>query len=61
MDDEPERAEEERGKPATREVRIVQRGPLRVAVPIEEGPPLTAEVVERVRRELRRRGEYAQF
>ena len=53
--------EEGKIEPATREVRIVQRGPLRVAVPVEEGPPLTAEVVERVRRELRRRGEYAQF
>jgi len=44
-------------EPATREVRIVQRGPLRIAVPVEEGPPLTHEVVEEVRRETRRRGE----
>ena len=44
-------------EPVTREVRIVQRGPLRVAVPVEEGPPLTDEVVEQIRRELRQRGE----
>jgi predicted amidohydrolase len=44
-------------EPVTREVRIIQRGPLRVAVPVEEGPSLTAETVERVRRELRQRGE----
>jgi AbrB family looped-hinge helix DNA binding protein len=44
-------------EPVAREVRIVQRGPLRVAVPVEEGPPLTDETVERVRRELRQRGE----
>ena len=49
--------EEGRIEPVTREVRIVQRGPLQVAVPVEEGPPLTAEIVERVRRELRQRGE----
>jgi len=44
-------------EPVTREVRIVQRGPLRVAVPAEEGSPLTAEIVEQVRQELRQRGE----
>lgn len=44
-------------EPANREVRLVQRGPLRVAVRVEEGPPLTDETVERVRRELRQRGE----
>jgi AbrB family looped-hinge helix DNA binding protein len=44
-------------EPATREVRIVRKGPLRVAVPVEAGPPLTAQTVERVRRELRQRGE----
>ncbi len=44
-------------EPVTREVRIVRKGPLRVAVPVEAGPPLTAETVEQVRRELRQRGE----
>jgi AbrB family looped-hinge helix DNA binding protein len=44
-------------EPVTRKVRIVQRGPLRVAVPVEEGPPLTDEAVERVRREFHQRDE----
>lgn len=43
-------------KPVVREIRIMQKGPLRVAVPVEEGPSLTEETVERVRREIRERG-----
>jgi AbrB family looped-hinge helix DNA binding protein len=43
-------------EPLPREVRIVQRGPLRIAVPVEEGPSLTEETVERVRREIREHG-----
>jgi AbrB family looped-hinge helix DNA binding protein len=43
-------------EPAPREVRIVKKGPLRVAVPTQEGPPLTEATSERVRRELRERG-----
>jgi hypothetical protein len=39
-----------------REVRIVQKGPLWIAVPVEEGPPLTEAIVERVRREIREHG-----
>jgi hypothetical protein len=44
-------------EPAPREVRIVHRGPLRIAVPVEEGPPLTSATVEQVRRGIRQRGE----
>lgn len=44
-------------EPVAREVRIVRKGPLRVAVPVEEGPPLTSAIVEQVRREIRRRGD----
>jgi AbrB family looped-hinge helix DNA binding protein len=43
-------------EPVAREVRIVQKGPLRIAVPVEEGPSLTEETVERVRREIREHG-----
>lgn len=43
-------------EPVAREVRIVQKGPLRIAVPVEEGPSLTEEAVERVRREIREHG-----
>lgn len=43
-------------EPVAREVRIVQKGPLRIAVPLEEGPALTEEAVERVRREIREHG-----
>ena len=43
-------------EPVAREVRIVQRGPLRIAVPVEEGPLLTEETVDRVRREIREHG-----
>ncbi len=44
-------------EPVTREVRIVRKGPLRIAVPVDEGPPLTGADVEEVRREIRQRGE----
>ena len=40
-------------EPVPREVRIVQRGPLRIAVPVEEGPPLAEETVQQARREIR--------
>jgi AbrB family looped-hinge helix DNA binding protein len=43
-------------EPVAPEVRIVQKGPLRIAVPVEEGPSLTEETVERVRREIREHG-----
>ena len=43
-------------EPVPREVRIVQKGPLRIAVPIEEGSTLTEETVDRVRREIREHG-----
>ena len=43
-------------EPAAREIRIVQKGPLLVAVPIEEGPSLSEETVEMVRREIQERG-----
>lgn len=42
-------------EPAPREVRVVQRGPLWVAVPLESGEPLAQSTVERVRRNLRDR------
>jgi predicted RNase H-like HicB family nuclease len=35
-------------EPAPREVRIVQKGYLRVAVPVEPGPPLTQEIVRTI-------------
>jgi AbrB family looped-hinge helix DNA binding protein len=44
-------------EPVPCDVRIVQRGPLYVAVPVEEGPTLTEETVERVRREIREHGD----
>ena len=43
-------------EPAPREVRIVQKGPLWVAVPVEEGPLLDEATVESVRRKIRARG-----
>ena len=43
-------------EPVAREVRIVQKGPLRIAVPVEEGPSLQEETVEKVRREIREHG-----
>lgn len=44
-------------EPVPRQIRIVQKGHLRVAVPVEEGPPLTESTVEHVRREMRERDE----
>jgi AbrB family looped-hinge helix DNA binding protein len=43
-------------EPAPREIRVVQRGPLWVAVPAEPGELLTESTVENVRREIRKRG-----
>jgi AbrB family looped-hinge helix DNA binding protein len=43
-------------EPVPREVRIVQKGPLHIAVPVEEGSPLTDAEVERVRGEIREHG-----
>jgi predicted RNase H-like HicB family nuclease/bifunctional DNA-binding transcriptional regulator/antitoxin component of YhaV-PrlF toxin-antitoxin module len=42
-------------EPAPREVRIVQKGRLPVAVPVEPGPVLSAEAVERTREQVRDR------
>lgn len=39
-------------EPATRKVRLVQRGRLLVAVPEQEGPVLDAETVEATRQKL---------
>ncbi|HEX3126072.1 MAG TPA: AbrB/MazE/SpoVT family DNA-binding domain-containing protein [Thermoanaerobaculia bacterium] len=44
-------------EPVPRQVRIVQKGPLRIAVPVEEGPALSGATVEEVRRGIRERGE----
>jgi len=44
-------------EPVPCEVRIVQRGPLYIAVPVEDGPSLTEETVERVLREIRENGD----
>ena len=44
-------------EPVPRQVQIVQKGPLRIAVPVEEGPALSAAAVEQARREIRERGE----
>jgi AbrB family looped-hinge helix DNA binding protein len=44
-------------EPLPREVKIVQRGPLWIAVPTEEGPPLSGATVEQVLRRVRERGE----
>lgn len=43
-------------EPAPREIRIVQKGPLRIAVPVEEGASLEAATVDAVLRELREHG-----
>jgi AbrB family looped-hinge helix DNA binding protein len=40
---------------APRAVKLVRKGSFRVAVPVEPGEPLTEEMVERVRGELRGR------
>jgi AbrB family looped-hinge helix DNA binding protein len=42
-------------EPLPREVRIVQRGPLWIAVPAEEGPSLSEATVEQVLRKVRER------
>ena len=39
-----------------REIRVVQQGPLWVAVPVEAGEPLRESTVENVLREVRQRG-----
>jgi AbrB family looped-hinge helix DNA binding protein len=44
-------------EPLPREVKLVQRGPLWIAVPIEEAPPLSEATVEQVLRKVRERGE----
>ncbi|HEY4597290.1 MAG TPA: hypothetical protein VIJ02_12885, partial [Thermoanaerobaculia bacterium] len=44
-------------EPLPREVEIVRRGPLWIAVPTEEGPPLSAATVDQVLRKVRERGE----
>jgi len=44
-------------EPVPREVRIVQRGLLKIAVPVGESSPLTEETVQRVRREIREHGD----
>jgi len=43
-------------EPLPREVRILQKGPLRVAVPSEEGPVLLEATVNEALREARERG-----
>lgn len=40
-------------RPVPREVRIVQKGPLRIAVPVDPVPTLTEQTVERLREEIR--------
>jgi AbrB family looped-hinge helix DNA binding protein len=42
-------------EPAPREVKVIQRGALWVAVPVEPGEILQESTVERVRREIRDR------
>jgi AbrB family looped-hinge helix DNA binding protein len=42
-------------EPVPREVRIVEKGPLLVAVPVEPGEPLSEDVVDRTLREIRER------
>lgn len=44
-------------EPLPHEINIVQRGPLWIAVPVEEGPPLSEATVEQVLRKVRARGE----
>jgi AbrB family looped-hinge helix DNA binding protein len=41
-------------EPSPRDVRLVRKGRLTVAVPAVSSPPLTAEIVERVLDDLRR-------
>jgi hypothetical protein len=42
-------------EPAPRAVKLVHKGSFLVAVPVEAGEPLTKEMVERARSELRER------
>lgn len=44
-------------EPLPREVRLVQQGPLRIAVSADDGPALSEVTVESVLREVRERGE----
>lgn len=44
-------------EPLPGEVKIVQRGPLWIAVPAEAGPALSEETVDQVLRKVRERGE----
>ena len=44
-------------EPVAREVQVVQKGPLRIAVPQEEGALLSVDTVAQTLRELRQRGE----
>jgi hypothetical protein len=50
---------ERRGEiePLPCEVKIVQRGPLWIAVPTEKVPTLSEETVDQVLRKIRERGE----
>jgi AbrB family looped-hinge helix DNA binding protein len=41
-------------EPAPRDVRLVRKGRLTVAVPVVPSPPLTAEIIERVLDDVRR-------
>ena len=42
-------------EPAPREIRLVRKGRLTVAVPVEDGPPLTAQVVNETLESIRNR------
>ena len=42
-------------KPMENEVKIVQRGPLRIAAPTEDGAPLSEATVDQVLRKVRER------
>lgn len=44
-------------EPLPREVKIVQQGPLWIAVPAEAGPALSEATVDQVLRKVRERGE----
>jgi hypothetical protein len=44
-------------EPLPREVKLVARGPFWIAVPVEDGPPLSEATVEQVLRKVRERGE----
>jgi hypothetical protein len=46
---------DERSRTAPRDVRIVQKGLLWIAVPVEEGPLLEEATVDAVRRKIRAR------